>query len=371
MVLVTTPQGAYFADQVYKALQKVIEHRLADYQRMDPDTFLYGWTAEERAHEAERFLRFYQHYKPVVIDVTRFANGEIEPHIQESVRGRDSYAFHSFVEDDAYNPDPQPIKLLNQTLHYAGASKIIDVLPNYPWQRQDRKEQGRVPISAKEMADDIQRYAHMLLTMDLHSEQQQGFFHIPVDQLYGTRLFIDYYNHGSKEDFVVVSPDKGGIGRAEGLAKRLGKGEANIVVVYKRRDIRNPNEVSVSYVVGEDLVPGKGDIIDDDMIDTGGTLFEASRKLRELGATYVSLCATHAILSPKNGVPALEMLCNSPHIDEIVVTDTIPPRKSYELYEKKLKVLPAGPLFAESVYEIQTGGSVSKILAEDRSVEDQ
>ena len=258
---------------------------------------------------------------------------------------------------------------MNYALKYAKAFGITDVLPNYPWQRQDRKPRGRVPISAKVMAENIERYINGLLTMDLHSEQQQGFFNIPVDQLYGMTLFVAHYSRNlDPNDVVVVAPDTGAAPRARGLAKRLTKDErTNIAIIDKRRDPDEDHEVYIYNLVGEDLVRGRRAIIIDDMIDTGDTTMKAAQKVRDAGATYVSVCATHAIFSSKNGKSAERKLCMSPYIDEVIVTDTIPPRPSYERYGK-ITILSAAPLFAEAIYEIQIGGTVSKILAEDRDL---
>jgi len=231
------------------------------------------------------------------------------------------------------------------------------------FRRGAKKEKGRVPLSAKVMARNIQADIQRLITMDLHSEQQQGFFNIPVDQLYGMTLFVAHYSRNlDPNDVVVVAPDTGAAPRARGLAKRLTKDErTNIAIIDKRRD---PDE---DNLVGEDLVRGRRAIIIDDMIDTGDTTMKAAQKVRDAGATYVSVCATHAIFSSKNGKSAERKLCMSPYIDEVIVTDTIPPRPSYERYGK-ITILSAAPLFAEAIYEIQIGGTVSKILAEDRDL---
>ncbi len=372
MVLVTSPEGAYFADAVHKEIQHVLERRVEEYAGMDPSAPLYGWTAAERREETERFLNSYRNFVPVRVDYTAFAVGEIKPKIQESVRGRDVYAFHAFIDGsgrcEVYR-SPFALQLINYALRDAKAAGIIDILPNYPWQRQDRKDEGRVPISARVMSDNIQRNINGILTMDMHSEQQQGFFDIAVDHLYAMPLFVTHYNHTNQNDIVVVAPDPGAARRARGLAKRLTDDErTNIAIIDKRRDTRVAHEVYVYHLIGEELVKGKRAIIIDDMIDTGDTTIKAAQRVREAGATYVSVCATHAIFSPKNGMSAEEKLCDSPYIDEVVVTDTIPPRSSYSQCNDKIKVLSAAPLFAEAIYEIQTGGSVSRILAEDRDL---
>ena len=368
MVFVASPEGRYFSEEVHRAFRNVLQRKLDEYRNMPQNRNLYGWTAAERADETRGFLESYDTFDPVFIDYTQFAATEIEPHIAESIRGRDAYIFHAFVDGEGrYEPYETQflLQLMNFTARFADAAKITDVLPNYPWQRQDYKEKGRVPLSAKVMARNIQADIQRLITMDLHSEQQQGFFDIIVDELYGMRLFVDYYNsNGSRNDLVVVAPDSGAVRRARGLAKRLGMGDTDIVIVDKRRDYTEPNEVYVHNLVGGELVRGRRAIIIDDMIDTGETTAKAAQKVKEAGATYVSACATHPIFSPKNGESAEERLYRSPNIDEIIITDSIPPRASYARYKDKLRVLHAAPLFAEAIYEIQTGGSVSVILEE-------
>ena len=368
MVFVTSPEGQYFSEEVHRAFRKVLEDKLAQYREMPVGRNLYGWTAAERAEETRSFLDSYDSFEPVVIDYKAFAATEIEPHILDSIRGRDAYIFHAFVDGEGrYEPYKTQfiLQLINFTSRFADAAKVTDVLPNYPWQRQDYKEKGRVPLSAKVMARNIQTDIQRLITMDLHSEQQQGFFDIIVDELYGMRLFVDYYNrNGSRNDIVVVAPDSGAVRRARGLAKRLGMGDTDIVIVDKRRDYSMPNEVYVYNLVGEELVRGRRSIIIDDIIDTGGTILEAAKKVRAAGAIDVSVFAPHAIFSPKNGQPTEERLYRSPDIDKVVITDSIPPRSSYSQYQDKIKLLHSAPLFAEAIYEIQTGGSVSRILQE-------
>jgi len=239
--------------------------------------------------------------------------------------------------------------IMIDALKRASASRITAVIPYYGYARQDRKVQPRVPISARLVADLITAAgAHRVLTMDLHAGQIQGFFNIPVDHLFAAPVLLKYFQERRWGDFVVVSPDAGGVERARAFAKRLG---TSLAFIDKRRE--GPNESRVMHVVGE--VEGKDLIILDDIIDTASTVTQAVSALHAKGAKRIYVSCTHAVLSG----PAIERIDNSA-IEEVVVTNTIPldERRS----SKKLTVLSVAPLLAEAIRRIYEEVSVSSLF---------
>jgi len=279
--------------------------------------------------------------------VTRFADGEIRVKIQENVRGEDV-----FVVQSTHPPAENILELLLliDALRRASADRITAVIPYYGYARQDKKDEPRVPISSKLLANLIASAgADRVLTMDLHATQIQGFFDIPVDQLYSTPVLVDYFKKDLSDDFIVASPDVGGVPRTRAFAKRLGN--LPLVIIDKRRP--EPNRAEVCNVIGD--VEGKRCLIFDDIIDTGGTLIDAARAILEKGAKEVMASATHPLLSSK----ASERLFESP-ISKVVVTDTIPLPE--EKRNPKISILSIAGLLAEAVKRIHNSESVSSLF---------
>jgi len=232
----------------------------------------------------------------------------------------------------------------------ASADRVTAVIPYYGYARQDRKVAPRAPITAKLIADLITAAgAHRVLSMDLHAGQIQGFFNIPVDNLFATPVLLDYLKKNFQNDIVIVSPDTGGVERARAFASRLG---ANLAIIDKRRE--GPNEAQVMNIIGH--VRDKKVIILDDMIDTAGTVVQAAAALKEAGAVEVSVCATHPVLSG----PAIERLEKST-IKEVIVTDTIPLHPRAQAC-KTIKVLSVASLLSEAVRRIYYNDSISSLF---------
>ena len=280
------------------------------------------------------------------VTVKRFADGEIFVRIDENVRGRDLYIIQSTM------PPADTIMellLLIDAARRASAQRITAVVPYYGYARQDRKDQPRVSIGAKLVANMIVAAgADRVLSVDFHQHQLQGFFDIPVDHLYAAPVFTRYFREKNLDNLVVVSPDVGSAKMARGFAKRL---NATMGIIDKRRPTANVSEVM--HVIGE--VEGKDCLLSDDMIDTAGTMAEAARALKERGARDVYACATHALLSG----PAVERLSNAP-FTEIVVTNTVPvpPEKRFD----KLTVLSVADLLAQAVRYTHLNESVSSLF---------
>ncbi|MFQ5892779.1 MAG: ribose-phosphate diphosphokinase [Nitrospinota bacterium] len=282
------------------------------------------------------------------IEITNFMDGEIYIQVKENIRGNDVYLVQSTCPP--VNDYIMELVLMLDAAKRASPGCITVVIPYFGYARQDRKVEGRVPISAKAVADIITAAgAQRVLTVDLHAGQIQGFFNIPVDNLFASAVFIDYIRNHGDEDLVVVAPDAGGVERARAYAKRL---DADLGIIDKRRVAKNQAEVM--HVIGD--VRGQVAVIVDDMVDTGGTITRGAEALRESGALEVYACATHAVLTG----PALECINRAP-LDELVVTDTIPLNgKDKEC--PKLKVLSIAPLLAETIRRIHAGHSVSSLF---------
>jgi ribose-phosphate pyrophosphokinase len=276
----------------------------------------------------------------------RFADGEIFVKIDENVRGRDVYIIQPT------NPPAEhmmELLLLMDAAKRASAARITAVIPYFGYARQDRKDQPRVAISAKLMANMVSMAgADRVLAMDFHQHQMQGFFDLPVDHLYAAPVFTNHYRQKTMKDLVIVASDVGGAKMARGFAKRL---NASLAIIDKRRPSANVAEVV--NVVGE--VKGRDCLIPDDMIDTGGTMSEAIHALKRLGAENIYACATHALLSG----PAVERLQNSP-VTEIAVTNTIalPPERKFD----KLKILSIAGLLAKAIGHTHSDQSVSSLF---------
>ncbi len=277
---------------------------------------------------------------------TRFADGEIFVRIDENIRGNDV-----FIVQPTNPPADNIMELLLMidAVRRASAARITVVMPYYGYSRQDRKDQPRVAIAAKLLANMIQGSgAHRVLGIDFHQHQLQGFFDIPVDHLYAAPVFTAHYRKKQLHDLVVVAPDVGSAKMARGFARKL---DATLAIIDKRRPKANVSEVV--NVVGE--VDGKDCLLADDMIDTAGTMCEAARALKALGARDVYVCATHALLSG----PAVERIKDSP-IKEIAVTDTIaiPEERRFD----KLTILSVGELLSKAIKYIHSEQSVSSLF---------
>jgi ribose-phosphate pyrophosphokinase len=232
----------------------------------------------------------------------------------------------------------------------ASAERITATIPYYGYARQDRKVAPRVPISAKLIADLITAAgAHRVLTLDLHAGQIQGFFNIPVDNLFATPVILDHIRDKYQNDLVIVSPDAGGVERARAIAKRL---DASLAIIDKRRE--RPNESQVMNVIGD--ITDKTALIMDDMVDTAGTLTQAADALTERGAKSVSACCIHPVLSGS----AIDKI-NRCSIKELVVTNTIPLQDKSKL-SNKITVLSVGNLLAEAIKRIHKNDSVSSLF---------
>jgi ribose-phosphate pyrophosphokinase len=281
--------------------------------------------------------------------VRTFSDGEIMIEINENVRGRDVYVIQSTCAPT--NNNLMELLIMTDALKRASAATITAVIPYYGYARQDRKAAPRTPITAKLVADLITSAGvDRVVTIDLHAGQIQGFFNIPVDNLYAAPVILDYLKTRFKgENVVMVSPDAGGTERARAFAKRL---ECTLAVIDKRRT--GPNVAEVMHLIGD--VRGKIAIILDDMIDTAGTLTQAAKALKENGASAIYACATHGVLSG----PAIERINNS-EIEEIVLTDTIPlGNKGQET--GKVRMLSVAELLAEAIRRIHEDESVSSLF---------
>ncbi len=278
--------------------------------------------------------------------IRRFSDGEIFVKIDENVRGRDVYIIQPT------NPPGDnllELLLLMDAARRASAARITSVIPYFGYARQDRKDQPRVAISAKLMANMVSiAGADRVLAIDFHQHQLQGFFDLPVDHLYSAPVFVNHYRQKNLQNLAVVASDVGGAKMARGFAKRLNAGFA---IIDKRRTAMNVAEVV--NVVGD--VEGKDCLIPDDMIDTGGTMAEAAVALKRLGAGDIYICATHALLSG----PAVERLVEAP-VKEIAVTNTIaiPEAKVFD----KLKVLSIAGLLAKAIGYTHSDQSVSSLF---------
>ena len=281
-------------------------------------------------------------------NVTTFSDGETRVEINENVRGMDVFIIQSTCPP--VNVTLMELLIMIDAMKRASADRITAVVPYYGYARQDRKVAPRAPISAKLVADLITSAgAQRLLSMDLHAGQIQGFFNIPVDNLFATPVLIDYMKRNYRDDTVVVSPDTGGVERARAFGKRLG---ASLAIIDKRRE--GPNEAQVMNIIGN--IQGKRVIILDDMVDTAGTVVQAAHALADAGALEVSVCCTHPVLSG----PAIDRITKS-NIKEFVVTDTIPLSEKAAGCER-IKVLSVSGLLSEAVRRIYYDDSVSSLF---------
>jgi len=285
------------------------------------------------------------------IQVTRFADGEFDVKIGESVRGKDVFV----VQPTCHPVSDNMIQLfiILDALRRASASRVNAVIPYYGYARKEKKTQARDPISAKLVANIIELAgASRVITVDLHAEAIQGFFDIPVDALTASKILARHARERHGSDIVVVSPDTGGTARARGLARLL---DAPIAIIDKRRP--RDDDVEILNVIGE--VEGRPCVVIDDLISTGSTLIGAAKALRANGAVSVDVVATHGVFSNS----AIQKLHEAP-IDEICVTDTIPLRDGPVSFDDapKLRVLSVAPLIAEAIVRVHEGRSVSELF---------
>lgn len=277
----------------------------------------------------------------------RFSDGEISVKIEDNVRGRDVFVVQS-VSSPA-NDNLMELLLMIDAFRRASARRITAVIPYYGYGRQDRKVEPRVPISARLVADLIQVTGlNRVLTMDLHADQIQGFFHIPVDHLYFSAVIYEYIKSQNFQDLVLVSPDSGGAERARFLAKKVG---SSLAIIDKRRPQANVSEVM--NIIGD--IKGKNCLLLDDMIDTAGTICKGAKALLDNGASSVRCCATHGVLSGS----AVDNL-NAVPFEEIILSNTI--RIPEEKKIDKLKVLSVAPIFASAIHRIHSEESISSLF---------
>lgn len=283
--------------------------------------------------------------------VGRFSDGEIMVEILENVRGNDVFVLQSTCAPT--NDSLMEILVIVDALKRASASRVTAAIPYFGYARQDRRTRSaRVPITAKVVANMLTSVGvDRVLTMDLHSDQIQGFFDIPVDNIYGTPTLLgDIWKH-NYQNLVVVSPDVGGVVRARHMAKRL---ECDLAIIDKRRP--KPNESKVMNIIGD--VKGRTCVIIDDMVDTANTLCEAASALKGVGATSVIAYSTHAVLSGR----AVERIQNS-DLDKLVVTDTIPLRED-AVKCNRIEQLSVASLLGESMLRVSNESSLSSLFIE-------
>ena len=280
--------------------------------------------------------------------VRTFSDGEIHLQIQENVRGADVFVVQPTctpVEKNLFE-----VLLMADALKRASADRITAVLPYYGYARQDRKDRPRVPISAKLVASLLETAGiNRVLALDLHAAPIQGFFDIPVDHLFAAPVLIEAFGHLVGQDVVVVSPDAGGVERARAFAKRM---DAPLAIIDKRRT--DVNVAEVLHIIGD--VEGKHCLMVDDMIDTAGTLVKGAEALLANGATKVSACATHGVLSG----PAVERITNS-SIEEVVITNSIPLSEA-AVACGRIRSMSVAPLLARAIQSIHEESSVSTLF---------
>ncbi len=285
--------------------------------------------------------------------VTHFSDGESAVEILENVRGRDVFVIQP--TSDPTNDHIMELMLMTDALRRASAHRITAVIPYFGYSRQDRRvRSSRVPISAKVVANMLQSGGvDRILTVDLHADQIQGFFDIPVDNVYASPILLGDIWRQKYDDLIVVSPDVGGVVRARAVAKRLD--DADLAIIDKRRPRANVSQVM--HIIGE--VEGKTCVLVDDMVDTAGTLCKAADALKNHGARKVVAYATHPILSGK----AIENI-NASSLDELVITDTVPLRPEAEECDR-IRVLSVAGMLAETIRRIHTDESVSSLYTDD------
>ncbi len=306
---------------------------------------LFGGTSNP---ELTREVSDYLGIEPGKLAAKTFSDGETLIEIHENIRGGDVFVLQS--TSTPVNDNLMQLLIMMDALRRASAERITAIIPYYGYGRQDRKVKPRVPISAKLVADLITTAgAHRVVSMDLHAGQIQGYFNIPVDNLFAAPLLLKYIRTHFENDLVIVSPDAGGVERARAFAKRL---EATLAIIDKRRDA--PNIAEAMNIIGE--VDGKTAVILDDMVDTAGTLTQGASALKEKGASKIYACCTHPVLSGA----AIEKIEASP-IDRLVVTNTIPLNEKSQKCAK-ITILSVAELLGETIKRIYNSNSVSTLF---------
>ena len=288
--------------------------------------------------------------------VGRFSDGEVTVEVHQNVRARDVFVVQSTCAPT--NENLMELLIMVDALKRASARRITAVIPYYGYARQDRRPRSmRVPISAKVVANLLETVGvERVLTMDLHADQIQGFFDIPVDNIYASPVLLGDVRQKRYDDLIVVSPDVGGVVRARALAKQL---NCDLAIIDKRRPRANVSEVM--HVIGE--IDGRNCVIMDDMIDTAGTLVKAAEVLKERGAKKVYAYCTHPIFSG----PAIERITQGSALDEVVVTDTIPLSSAASAC-RKIRQLTVAPLIAETIQRIAKGDSVMSLFSDQENL---
>ena len=284
------------------------------------------------------------------ITTKRFSDGECSVEVMENVRGKDVFIIQSTCAPT--NDNLMELIIMADALKRASAKRITAVVPYYGYARQDRRvRSARVPISAKVVADMIGGVGFdRVLTVDLHADQIQGFFNIPVDNVYATPVLLEHIQQDANENLMVVSPDVGGVVRARAIAKLLN--DAELAIIDKRRP--RANEVSVMNIIGD--VSGRDCVIVDDMVDTAGTLCQAAQALKDHGAKSVSAYATHPVLSGK----AIDNINNS-SLDRLVVTNTVPLSDAAKNCDR-VQILDLAPLLGEAIRRVNVEESISSMF---------
>jgi ribose-phosphate pyrophosphokinase len=284
--------------------------------------------------------------------VGRFSEGEIRVQIKENIRGKDVFIIQPTCPPT--NENLMELLIMIDAARRASAKRITAVVPYYGYARQDRKDQPRVPITAKLVANLIVAAGtDRVLCMDLHANQIQGFFDLPVDHLYAINVLCDYFKHKKLKNMVVVSPDVGGLKMARAYAKRLGAG---LAIVDKRR--ASPEKTEVMHVLGS--VSGKNAIMVDDIIATAGSMIEAAEVLRKKGVKSLYAAVSHGILSG----PALDRIRECSILKEVVITDSIPLKNPEK--NPKVKVLSVAQLLADAIGRIHNEESISSLFEEPK-----
>ncbi len=284
------------------------------------------------------------------IEVSEFSDGELFVQVQENIRGQDVFLMQSTCQP--VNQHFMELLIMADACKRASAARITAVLPYFGYSRQDRKDRPRVPITAKLVADLITTAGvNRLLTVDLHTGQLQGYFNIPVDHLFATPVLVEYFQRQQYHDLIIIAPDAGGVERAGAFAKRL---DVPLGIIDKRRVSDRKNIAKVVHIIGD--VAGRDVLIVDDMVDTAGTLVEATEALLCEGARRVFAGATHAVLSG----PAMQRLASS-KLEELVVTNTIPLGSKEQSWDR-IRVLPMAPLLGEAIRRIHCDESVSSLF---------
>ncbi|RJR24389.1 MAG: ribose-phosphate pyrophosphokinase [Desulfobacteraceae bacterium] len=311
----------------------------------EPELKLFGGTSNP---DLTREVCQYLGIKPGAISSKRFCDGETQVEVGENVRGRDVFILQSTCPP--VNDNLMELLIIIDAMKRASAKRITAVIPYYGYGRQDRKVKPRVPISAKLVADLITMAgAHRVVAMDLHAGQIQGYFNIPVDNIFAAPVILKYIHANFSDNLVIVSPDAGGVERARAFAKRL---DASLAIIDKRREA--PNEAEAMNIIGE--VAGKTAVILDDMVDTAGTLTQAAAALKKRGACAIHACCTHPVLSG----PAVERIEKSA-IETIVVTNTIPLGERAKACGR-MTVLSVADLLGETIKRSYHSQSVSTLF---------